>query len=243
MSIPFAGKVAAVTGATSGIGLETAVMFLNGGATVFFIHYSQEKLDGVCKGLGNRALPLVADVTRSEDVDKMIATIVQKEGRLDFFVANAGKYVGGELVQSDPKALIKMIEVNVVGATLCGRAAAQVMKGQGHGYIIFIGPIAGEVPIAGEAGYCGTKAFVRNFVPSLRREVSSYGVRVGEVSPGPVEGKIAEENWTKEKLAAEREKGGFLTPSMVSRAVKFMAESDPKEVIASIVQLPVNSGF
>ena len=233
-----AGKFAAVTGATSGIGLACAKAFLNAGATVYLIHYSGEKLDVTCKHLGDKAIPLAIDVTDPEQVNSMMPTILKKTGGLDFFIANAGKYVGGDLVKNEPKDLAAMLDVNVNGAVLTSQAVVRVMKQQQRGYIIFISSIAGQITIPGEAGYCGSKAFVENFAQSLRREICGDGVRVGVVSPGPVDGKIVEENWTSEKLATERAKGGFLSPADVAGAVLYMAMSDRNMVVSNVTILP-----
>ena len=95
MGFSLAGKVAAITGAASGIGLECARAMLGAGARVVLVDHAGEALRHACSGLGEAAIPLVVDVTDPSSVDRMVPSILERAGRLDVFHANAGAYVGG----------------------------------------------------------------------------------------------------------------------------------------------------
>ncbi|MGB5559797.1 MAG: SDR family NAD(P)-dependent oxidoreductase, partial [Paracoccaceae bacterium] len=96
------GKVAAVTGAASGIGLACAKAMLDAGAKVVLIDYDRDKLDAVCGDLGMQAIPLVVDLLDPKSVAGMMPAILEKAGGLDIFHANAGAYIGGDVVEGDP---------------------------------------------------------------------------------------------------------------------------------------------
>src|SRR3712207_389212 len=98
------GKVAAVTGAASGIGLECAKAMLEEGARVVFVDRAEDRLNSLCSDLGPEAIPLVVDLTDPKSVARMMPGILDKAGGLDIFHANAGSYIGGEVVTGDPDA-------------------------------------------------------------------------------------------------------------------------------------------
>src|SRR5687768_18181811 len=104
MSQDLSGSVAAITGAASGIGLECARALLAAGARVVLIDRAEERLKEICSELGPEAIPLVVDLTDPSSVTGMMPQILDKAGKLDVFHANAGSYVGGDVVGGDPDA-------------------------------------------------------------------------------------------------------------------------------------------
>jgi len=106
-------KVAAITGAASGIGLECARALLAAGARVVLIDQAEERLKDLCSGLGAQAIPLVVNLTDPKSVAGMMPQILEKAGRLDVFHANAGSYVGGEVIDGDPDAWDRMLNLNI----------------------------------------------------------------------------------------------------------------------------------
>ena len=116
MDQALSGKVAAVTGAASGIGLECGKTFLAAGARVVFIDRAEDKLKQLCAELGAGAIPLVVDLTDPRSVGGMMPAILAQAGQLDIFHANAGAYVGGEVLGGDPDAWDRMLHLNINAA-------------------------------------------------------------------------------------------------------------------------------
>ena len=138
-------KVVAVTGAASGIGLECAKTFLNAGARVVLIDYAADKLEEICTSLGPNAVPLVVNLTDPVNVNGMMPRLLEKTGQLDIFHANAGSYVGGEVLGGDPDAWDRMLNLNAIAGAVIG--GTSLFGGRGSAYsallgIIVIGSIA-----------------------------------------------------------------------------------------------------
>lgn len=237
MQLNLVGKIAAITGATSGIGFECAKSFINAGAKVVMVHYCEEKLSKACSLLGDNAIPLVVDVTNPDSIKSMMPGILEKAGGLDIFHANAGSYVGGLVAEGNPDDWDKMIDVNVNAVFRCVHAVLPYMMEKKCGDIVITGSIAGVIPTVGEPVYSATKHAVQAFAHTVRRQVSSYGVRVGSVLPGPVVTKLLED-WPKKNLEAVMEKGAVIEAAEVADCVMFMVTRDPKVTIRDIVVLP-----
>ena len=129
-------KVAAITGAASGIGLECAKTFLNAGARVVLIDYAADKLAEICTSLGPDAVPLVVNLTDPANVNAMMPRLLEKTGQLDIFHANAGSYVGGEVLGGDPDAWDRMLNLNVNAVFRCIHAVLPHMVERKSGDII-----------------------------------------------------------------------------------------------------------
>ena len=180
------GKVAAVTGAASGIGLECAKAFLAEGAQVVLIDMAEERLRTLCAELGPRALPLVVNLTDPASVATMMPGILEAAGQLDIFHANAGSYVGGDIVDGDPDAWDRMLNLNVNSVFRCVHAVLPHMIGRKTGDIIITSSVAGLIPVVWEPIYTASKHAVQAFIHTVRRQISKHGVRIGGVAPGPV---------------------------------------------------------
>jgi len=237
MSESLSGRVAAITGAASGIGLECARALLEAGATVILIDRAEGRLSEACGNLGPRAVPLVVDLSRPEQVDGMAARIVERTGQIDIFHANAGSYVGGEVVEGDPDAWDRMLNLNINAAFRSVRAVLPQMVKQGRGDIIFTSSIAGLVPVVWEPIYTASKHAVQAFVHTVRRQVAKHGIRVGAIAPGPVVTALVSD-WPKEKLEEELAKGGLIEPKEVAEAVLFMLTRPRNVTIRDLVILP-----
>lgn len=237
MAESLSGNVAAITGAASGIGLECARILLAAGATVFLVDRAEERLNAVCRDLGPQAIPLVVDVTRPGDVEGMAEHIVARSGRIDIFHANAGSYVGGEVVEGDPDAWDRMLNLNINAAFRSIHAVLPQMVKQGQGDIIVTSSIAGLVPVVWEPIYTASKHAVQAFVHTVRRQVARHGIRVGAVAPGPVVTALVSD-WPKEKLEAELASGGLIEPKEVAEAVLFMLTRPRNVTIRDLVILP-----
>jgi len=237
MAEDLSGSVAAITGAASGIGLECARALIGVGATVVLIDRAEDRLRAACAELGPKAIPLVVDLSQPEQVEAMVARILERTGRIDIFHANAGSYVGGEIVDGDPDAWDRMLDLNINAAFRSVRAVLPQMIKQKRGDIIMTSSIAGLVPVVWEPIYTASKHAVQAFVHTVRRQVAKHGIRVGAIAPGPVVTALVSD-WPKEKLEDELAKGGLIEPKEVAEAVLFMLTRPRNVTIRDLVILP-----
>ena len=237
MAISLENKVAAITGAASGIGLECARTLLKAGAKVVLIDRAEERLNQLVAELGDNAIPLVVDLMKPEQVDGMLDAILAKAGRLDIFHANAGAYIGGPVAEGDPDVWDKVLNLNINAAFRSVRAVLPHFIEQKSGDVLFTSSIAGMVPVIWEPIYTASKFAVQAFVHSTRRQVSQYGVRVGAVLPGPVVTALLDD-WPKEKREEALANGSLMQPIEVAEAVLFMLTRPKNVTIRDLVILP-----
>ncbi|CAG9417863.1 TPA: SDR family oxidoreductase [Providencia alcalifaciens] len=237
MAISLENKVAAITGAASGIGLECARTLLKAGAKVVLIDRAEERLNQLVAELGDNAIPLVVDLMKPEQVDGMLDAILAKAGRLDIFHANAGAYIGGPVAEGDPDVWDKVLNLNINAAFRSVRAVLPHFIEQKSGDVLFTSSIAGMVPVIWEPIYTASKFAVQAFVHSTRRQVSQYGVRVGAVLPGPVVTALLDD-WPKEKMEEALANGSLMQPIEVAEAVLFMLTRPKNVTIRDLVILP-----
>ena len=231
------GKVAAVTGAASGIGLECAKTMLDAGATVFLVDRAADKLKSLCADLGPKAVPLVVDLMSPASVAAMMPAILARTGQLDIFHANAGSYIGGDVVTGDPDAWDRMLNLNINSAFRSVQAVLPHMVERQTGDIIMTSSIAGLVPVVWEPIYTASKFAVQAFVHTVRRQVSKHGIRVGAVAPGPVVTALLDD-WPKAKMDEALANGSLMQPVEVAHAVLFMLTRPRNVTIRDLVILP-----
>lgn len=231
------GKIAAITGAASGIGLECARTLLAEGAKVVLVDRAKDKLEQLCQELGPSALPLVVDLLNPQDVSGMLPRILDIAGGLDIFHANAGAYIGGPVAEGDPDAWDHMLNLNINAAFRSVHAVLPYMIGKKTGDILFTSSIAGVVPVVWEPIYTASKFAVQAFVHSTRRQVAQHGVRVGAVLPGPVVTALLDD-WPKEKMDEALANGSLMQPKEVADAVLFMLTRPRNVTIRDLVILP-----
>ena len=237
MGQELSGQVAAVTGAASGIGLECARTLLDAGAKVVLVDYAEEKLNQLCAELGDQAVPLVVNLLDPKSVSGMLPRILEKTGKLDIFHANAGAYVGGEVVDGDPDAWDRMLNLNINAAFRSIHAVLPHMVERKTGDIIVTSSVAGFIPVVWEPIYTASKHAIQAFVHTLRRQLIKHGIRVGEVAPGPVVTALLKD-WPKAKLDDALASGSLMEPKEVAAAVLFMLTRPRGVVIRDIVILP-----
>jgi len=230
-------KVAAITGAASGIGLECARTLIAEGATVVLIDRARDKLETLCGELGERAKPLVVDLFDGPAVSGMLPRILELAGGLDIFHANAGAYIGGPVAEGDPDAWDRMLNLNINAAFRSVHAVLPYMIAQKSGDILFTSSIAGVVPVVWEPIYTASKFAVQAFVHSTRRQVAQHGVRVGAVLPGPVVTALLDD-WPKAKMEEALANGSLMQPKEVADAVLFMLSRPRNVTIRDLVILP-----
>lgn len=230
------GQVAAITGAASGIGLACARRLTAAGARVVLVDRDEAGLRAACEGLEG-AVPLVVDLLGPAGVEGMLPRILDAAGRLDVFHANAGSYIGGDLVDGNPDAFDRMLNLNVNAVVRTVRAVLPHMIAQGSGDVIVTSSVAGHVPVVVEPVYTASKHAVQAFVHTVRRQVMGHGVRVGAVAPGPVVTALLDD-WDPERLARAKAEGWVIEPEEVAEAVHFMLTRPRGVTIRDLVILP-----
>ncbi|MBO9436708.1 SDR family oxidoreductase [Ruegeria sp. R13_0] len=235
--VDLAGKVIAITGAASGIGLACAKECIAAGATVALVDRNEAALKTVCDDLGDDAFSIVTDVANPDSVDQMLPKILGKVGRLDAFHANAGAYIGGDVLEGDPDAWDRVLNLNINAAFRSVQAVLPHLAKQGSGDIIMTSSIAGVVPVVWEPIYTASKHAVQAFTHSVRRQVAKHGVRVGAVLPGPVVTALLDD-WPKEKMEQALAEGSLMQPKEVADCVVFMLSRPANVTIRDLVILP-----
>jgi len=230
-------RVAAITGAASGIGLECARTLLDAGATVALVDRDGAKLASICAELGERAIAIEVDLTDAASASSMVPQILAHTGQIDIFHANAGSYVGGPVEEGDPDQWDRMLNLNVNAAFRSVRAVLPHMIARKSGDIIMTSSIAGLVPVVGEPIYTASKHAIQAFVHTVRRQMAPHGIRVGAIAPGPVVTALLSD-WPKDKLDAALAAGDLMEPSEVAAAVKFMLTRPRNVTIRDLVILP-----
>jgi|HigsolmetaAR204D_1030405.scaffolds.fasta_scaffold00041_40 hypothetical protein len=186
MGKDLAGKVVFITGATSGIGEETAKAFAARGAVVVASGRSADRLEALRGTLGGRTAVYRLDVRDEQAVRSVIDDVIRTLGGIDILVNNAGYGMFGDIGKMDLGAIEDMLDTNVMGVIRCTKAVLPHMLARRSGHIINIASIAGKVPTAKSAAYTATKHAVHGFTHALRMELRGSGVMVSAVNPGPV---------------------------------------------------------
>ncbi len=233
------GKIAAVTGAASGIGLACAEAMLAAGAVVAFVDRDERALSALSKKLGGAMLPIATDLLDAKECAALIPRILEKAGRIDILHANAGTYIGGDLVDADTGAIDRMLNLNVNVVMKNVHDVLPHMIARGDGDVIVTSSLAAHFPTPWEPVYAPSKWAIHCFVQTVRRQVFKHGIRVGSISPGPVAtGLLAD--WPPEKLEAARKSGSLMEPGEVAEAVMFMLTRPRSITVRDVVMMPTN---
>ncbi len=231
------GKVAAITDAASGIGLECARALLAEGARVVLIDRAEDRLRALCAELGPGARPLVVDLLDGAQVSGVLPRILALTGQLDIFHANAGAYIGGPVQDGDPDAWDRMLNLNINAAFRSVHAVLPHMIDRKTGDIVLTSSIAGVVPVVWEPIYTASKFAVQAFAHTIRRQLAPHGIRVGAVLPGPVVTALLDD-WPKAKMEEALASGSLMQPVEVAEAVVFMLTRRRGVVVRDLVILP-----
>ena len=239
MTQHFQGKVAAVTGAASGIGRASAEALLTGGARVVLIDRDDKTLTAACAELGEHAIPLVLDLLDPKQCASLLPKVLERTGQLDIFHANAGLYVGGDLVDAQHDAIDRMLNLNINVVMKNVRDVLQHMTERKTGDVIVTSSLAAHFPTPWEPVYASSKWAIDCFVQTVRRQVFQHGIRVGSVSPGPVITSLLAD-WPAEKLAEAKASGSLLEASEIAEVIVFMLTRPRGMTIRDVVLMPTN---
>lgn len=182
-----AGKVALITGAARGIGERAAERFAQEGAAVVVSDLDAAAVAVVAERIGNAALPLALNVTRSDQWAGAVEQILARWGRLDVLVANAGLAGYGPIETADLEEHRRIVDVNINGVFYGMQAVVPAMRASGGGSIINMSSIDGMVGVAGFTSYVGTKFAVRGMSRAAALELGQHGIRVNSLHPGVID--------------------------------------------------------
>jgi len=183
----FAGQVALITGAASGIGRACAVRFAQEGANIACLDFDvarNAQAAAECRALEVQALALNCDVTKPEDIRAAVAAALVEWGRIDVLVASAGIYTGAPLPDVSLRQWQRLIDINLTGVFLSNQAVAPILMEQRSGSIINISSMAGKTSWPASAEYSASKSGVIGLTRSVAMELAPYGVTVNAVCPG-----------------------------------------------------------
>ena len=233
------GKVAAVTGAASGIGLASSEAMLAAGARVVMVDRDATALAALAERHGDAVIPLVIDLLDAAACATLLPRALEKAGQLDILHANAGIYVGGDLVDADSTAIDRMLNLNVNVVMKNVHDVLPHMIARATGDIIVTRSLAAHFPTPWEPVYASSKWAINCFVQTVRRQVFKHGIRVGSISPGPVISALLAD-WPAEKLQEAKASGSLLEASEVAEVVIFMLTRPRGMTIRDVVMLPTN---
>jgi len=233
------GRVAVVTGAASGIGLASAQAMLAAGARVVMVDRDEAALAALCAGHGAGMIPLVIDLLDAKACARLVPAALAKAGRIDILHANAGLYIGGDLVDAETDAIDRMLNLNVNVVMKNVRDVLPHMIARGSGDILVTSSLAAHFPTPWEPVYASSKWAIHCFVQTVRRQVFRHGIRVGSISPGPVATALIAD-WPADKLAEARAAGSLLDAGEVAEVVLFMLTRPRGMTIRDVVMMPTN---
>jgi NAD(P)-dependent dehydrogenase (short-subunit alcohol dehydrogenase family) len=241
------GKVAVITGGSSGIGLATAQRFASEGARVFITGRRQNELDDAVKQIGGNAVGVQGDVSNLYDLDRLYTKVNQHQVRIDVLFANAGFGEFAGLATITEAQFDRVFSVNVKGLLFTVQKALPLF--QNGGSIILNASVVGSKGFENFSAYAATKAAVRSFARSWTVDLKPRQIRVNAISPGPIDtpilGNLAtskeELDQLKTQLASGVPMGRVGQPDEIAKAALFLASDDSSFVTG--IELFVDGGL
>lgn len=237
------GKCAIVTGASRGIGKAIALKLASLGVNVVVNYRSNEKealeVENEIKSMKVKTLCIKADISKLEEVEKLIAVTKEKFGSIDIMVNNAGITKDNLILRMKKEDFDSVIDVNLRGVFNCLKIITQVMVKQKHGKIINISSVVGISGNAGQVNYSASKAGVIGMTKSLAKEVGSRGITVNAVAPGYIETDMTEvlgdkfKDEIKKNIPLKR----IGTAKDVAEVVAFLASESSDYVTGQVIQV------
>jgi NADP-dependent 3-hydroxy acid dehydrogenase YdfG len=239
------GQVAAVTGASSGIGEATALALARAGAAVSLAARRADRIEALAAKIeegGGRAVAIPTDVSSEQEAHAFIEGTREQLGRLDVLVNNAGVMLLGPVIGANTEEWRRMVDVNVLGLLYCTHATLPIMGEQGSGHIVNVSSVAGRHANAGSAVYNLTKFGVNGFSEALRQELAPANVRVTIVEPGFVATELQGHNTHPMVLEAiermKEEIGEPLQPEDIANAILYAVAQPPRAAINEVLVRP-----
>ena len=232
-------RVAVVTGGASGIGLASVEAMLAAGARVVAVDRDEAALAVLADVHGDAVVPMMTDLLDADECAALVPRILARTGRIDILHANAGLYIGGDLVESDTVAIDRMLNLNV---NVVMKNVHDVLPGmieRGSGDIVVTSSLAAHFPTPWEPVYASSKWAINCFVQTVRRQVFKHGIRVGCVSPGPVISALLND-WSEQKLSEAKAAGSLIAASEVADAILYMLTRPRQVTVRDMIIMPSN---
>lgn len=243
--LPLSGRVAAITGASSGIGEATALALAQAGAAVSLGARRVDRLKALAARIeeaGGRAIAVECDVADEASAHAFIAATVEQMGGLDILVNNAGVMLLGPIEGADTDEWRQMMDVNVLGLLYCTQAAMPHLRDGGHGHIVNVSSVAGRTASAFVGVYNATKWAVTGFSEALRQEAAMSKIRVTCVEPGMVETELPSHNTNPlvvERIDKLKEKyGEVLEAEDIADAILHAVTAPPRVNVNEVLIRP-----
>ena len=236
------GKVAVITGGSTGIGLATAKRFAAEGATVFITGRRQAELDAAAREIGAKAVAVKADASNMADLAHLFDTVKSATDRIDVLFANAGVYDFTPFGTITEETYDKMFDINVKGVLFTVQQALPLMADGGS--IVLTGSVAGSKGFESFTVYNATKAAIRSFARTWTSDLKARGIRVNVVSPGPIQTPgfdVFANDEVKQYMKSIVPLGRIATADEVAKTVLFLASDDSSFVAG--VELFVDGGL
>jgi len=239
-------KVAVITGAARGIGLECACTLAREGANIVLADVNREALEEAAQKVrkeGVEALPVGADVTSAEEVESLMKTAVDKLGRLDVLVNNAGITRDQLLLRMKKEDWDLVLDINLNGTFNCTKSAARIMMKQRSGRVVNIASVIGVIGNAGQANYASSKAGIIGFTKSVARELAPRDITVNAVAPGFIDTEMtrAIPQKAREDLMQQIPINRLGTPADVAHCVRFLVLPASDYITGQVIH--VNGGM
>jgi glucose 1-dehydrogenase len=236
-------KVALITGASSGIGKAIATRFAAEGAHVVVNYRAGGEMDNEAAqaeaaAFGPSSIAVVADVSKREDVERMMAETIKQFGRIDIAINNAGIEIKKPILDVTDDEWNKVIAVNLYGSFLVSQVAARQMVQQGQGgKLIFISSVHEDIPFPGYTAYCASKGGVRMMMRNLAMELAPNKINVNNIAPGaiatPINQAVLNDPTAMKNAISEIPWGRFGRPEEVASVAVFLASDEAEYVTGS----------
>ena len=238
--MPLTGQVAVITGGARGIGREIALLFARAGADVALFDINPEPLEQTAKelrALGRKAEALTVDVTDGKQVDEGVAKVLDKLGRIDILINNAGITKDGLLIRMDDAQWDLVLNINLKGAFLCTRAAARHMLKQRRGRIVSIASIVGIIGNPGQANYAASKAGIIGMTKAVAKELARRGVTCNAIAPGFIKTEMTDAlpEPAKQRLLEAIPMGTLGEPLDVAQATLFLVSDAARYITGHVL--------
>jgi 3-oxoacyl-[acyl-carrier protein] reductase len=237
----FTGKVALVTGSGRGIGKAIAMKLAQNGATLVINDVGDnapaEQTIAEIKAINHQSTAIMADVSSSADVTRMVDAAIAAYGKIDILVNNAGITRDQLTMKMSDEEWDKVIAIDLKSVFLCTRAVLRPMLKQRSGRIISMSSVVGIIGNAGQANYAAAKAGIIGFTKTIAKEVASRGITVNAVAPGfidtPMTQVLAPER--KQALLANIPLGSLGTPQDIAETVAFLASEEARYITGQVI--------
>jgi len=238
-------KIAIVTGGNSGLGYATAKKFCDHGIKTYIIGRTKERTENACAEIGDKAIPLIFDLTKLDEIPGMVEDIFNKEGHIDILVNNAGINMKKEFIEVTDAEFEQIVHTNLFSVFAMSREVVKKMKQTGGGNIVNISSMAAQYGMPKVVAYSSSKTAIEGMTRAMAVDLAQYNIRTNCIAPGFIKTKMTAKALDsdpprKEKVFSRTPMGKMGLPEDIADAVFFMCSNEAKFVTGTV--LPVDGG-